>query len=217
MAVGYYPQRQSPDQALWSILMKLITLFFLTVLLSLPTIGYTSPNLAIKPYFGREELFRRVQKYDQTKFIQYREVKLDENKSTYYFKDYFFSDERGIIRMGYPFVLRREMANNPVLFNYISDKEKEEAITIIAIGIDDKEKAREIFNKLHTEYLTEYENKKDCLNCFIESSIIYNNINIIMHGEVNKKYGRNYALIKAIYFPPLKSTPEDLKKYYGTF
>ncbi|OPH35673.1 hypothetical protein [Moraxella equi] len=201
--------------------MKLTTLLFLTVLSSLPTIGYTSPDLSNKPYFNTIELINRIQKYDDTKFIRYREEKINDYKSSYYFydddPDYFVRNERGIIRIGYPFVLRREMVNNPALFNYISDKEKEEAITIIAIGIDDKEKAREIFNRLHTEYLKEYEDKKDCLNCFVESNVIHNNINIIMHGEVNKKYGRNYAVIKAIYFPPLKSTPEDLKKYYGTF
>ncbi|MDO4897150.1 MAG: hypothetical protein Q3971_07290 [Moraxella sp.] len=206
--------------------MKLITLFFLVVLLSLPTIGYTSPDLSIKPYFGREELFRRVQKYDQNKFIQYREVKIDENKSTYYFKDYFFSDERGIIQLGYPFSEREEMVNNPALFNYISDKEKEEAITIIAIGIDDKDKAREIFDKLYQDYLKNYQEKKECLRCTVEATYHYQGMEIVMFGMVINKqdkpngilrYDIDYAYIVNVHFSKLKSTPEDLKKYYGTF
>ncbi|OPH35672.1 Uncharacterised protein [Moraxella equi] len=210
--------------------MKFIILLFLVVLSSLPTIGYTSPDLSNKPYFNTIELINRIQKYDDTKFIRYREEKINDYKSSYYFydddPDYFVRNERGIIRIGYPFSEREEMVNNPALFNYISDKEKEEAITIIAIGIDDKEKAREIFDKLYQDYLTNYQEKKECLRCTVESTYNYQDMEIGMFGMVINKqdkpngifrYDIDYAYVESIYFPPLKSTPEDLKKYYGTF
>lgn len=144
-----------------------------------------------------EELIRRIEKYDANKSIRYYQLK----NAQYFFDDNYVSMEGGPVALAYffgrPSALRAELEHRKYVyvFDYkdsgtklhMLDFEKERAVLLLSIALDDKEKAERVFHQLYDEFLEKYEVQKNCdFFCKISVYQIHDDKAISLNGSIVK-------------------------------
>ena len=172
-----------------------------TLLLGLTTIALAGGGGDYQIMLTNEQMAQRLDKYDTLKFVNYSKTYDEKTGQFHYeFPNEFvlFNNKVELLRLELGMHYTDEAdwhlwraRHDPDQVNIITNSDKEKMIILISTIVDDRKKAEELFEELHSAYLEEYEEYKtlpECQKyCRISATVEYENKGIRLRGTINER------------------------------